>query len=290
MGSDRRFCQVAENRVSSFAVSRKSQRGGDKPQIVVRGLTKMFGSVAAVKNIELVAYEGEIVVVLGGSGAGKTTLLKLLIGLNKPTSGAIFIGDVDIVPLGEIRLNAVRQKLGMVFQYAALLDSLDVLDNVAFPLREHSKLSEKEIRARVSGQLEALGLKGVEGRYPSELSGGMRKRVGLARALMMDPQILLYDEPTSGLDPLTSRQVDDLIVETRDRCNVTSIVISHDMASAMAIADYVYVLSEGTVAGEGTPRELLEGKSALAKTFLESSGISTEALLRGLERADAPQS
>lgn len=248
---------------------------------MVSALTKQYGSVTAVRDVELTAYAGEIVVVLGGSGAGKTTLLKLLIGLEKPTAGSIHIGEVDIVPLGEIRLNSVRRKLGMVFQYAALLDSLNVLDNVAFPLREHARLTEKEIRTRVSAQLEALGLVGIESRYPSELSGGMRKRVGLARALMMDPEILLYDEPTSGLDPITSRQVDDLIVETRNRCGVTSIVISHDMASAMAIADYIYVLSGGSVAGEGTPKELLEGKSALAKTFLESSGISTAALLRG---------
>lgn len=255
---------------------------GGAPQITVRGLTKKYGAVTAVHDIELTAYKGEIVVVLGGSGAGKTTLLKLLIGLEKPTSGSIHIGDIDIAPLGEIRLNTVRRKLGMVFQYAALLDSLNILDNVAFPLREHTELSEDEIRKRVSGQLESLGLVGIETRYPSELSGGMRKRVGLARALMMDPEILLYDEPTSGLDPITSRQVDDLIVATRDRCGVTSVVISHDMASAMAIADYVYLLSGGTVAGEGTPKELMEGKSDLARTFLESSGISTDAIRASL--------
>lgn len=241
--------------------------------ITVVGLSKRFNDIVAVDDVNLTVNRGEIVVILGGSGAGKTTLLKMLIGLTRPTSGSICVGADDITQLGELRLNTVRRKLGMVFQYAALLDSLNVLDNVAFPLREHTGLSEKEIRARVIQQLEGLGLSGVENRFPSELSGGMRKRVGLARALMMDPEILLYDEPTSGLDPITSRQVDALICETRDRLGVTSIVISHDMTSAMDIADYVYLLSAGGVAGEGTPAELAAGKSALAETFLSASGL-----------------
>jgi phospholipid/cholesterol/gamma-HCH transport system ATP-binding protein len=180
-------------------------------------------------------------------------------------------------------MNEVRRKFGMVFQYAALLDSLDVLDNVAFPLREHTQLKEREIRERVLDKLRILGLEGTEKRYPSQLSGGMRKRVALARALMLEPQIIVYDEPTSGLDPLTSRMVDDLIVETRERFGVTSVVISHDMASALRIADFIFLLAKGRLVGQGTPAELVTGKIQLAREFLEASGIAAEKLLLARE-------
>ena len=173
-------------------------------------------------------------VIIGGSGAGKTTMLRMLIGLEKPSRGHIYIDGVDIAPLGDVAMNVVRQKFGMVFQYAALLDSLNVFDNVAFPLREHRKqMSRKDVRDKVLSMLESLGLGGKDLHMPSELSGGQRKRVGLARALMLEPEILVYDEPTSGLDPLTSRMVDDLIEETRDRYGITSVVISHDMALSL---------------------------------------------------------
>ncbi len=252
---------------------RTERRGLARPEIAARHVTKRFGETLALDDVSLEAGRGEIVVVLGGSGAGKTTLLRLLVALERPTSGSILVGETDLASASEVALNRVRRQMGMVFQYAALLDSLTVLDNVAFPLREHTKLSEREIRERVARQLAELGLPGIEARFPSELSGGMRKRVGLARALMMDPRLLFYDEPTSGLDPLTSRQVDELILRTRDRLGVTSVVISHDMLSAMTIADYVYVLSSGRLAAEGTPRELLAGKSPLATDFLRASGI-----------------
>jgi phospholipid/cholesterol/gamma-HCH transport system ATP-binding protein len=187
---------------------------------------------------------------------------------------------VDIAPLSERQMNEVRRKFGMVFQYAALLDSLNVLDNLAFPLREHTKLREKEIRKKVLEKLAILGLEGTEKRFPSQLSGGMRKRVGLARALMLEPEIIVYDEPTSGLDPLSSRMVDDLIKETRERFGVTSVVISHDMASALRIADYIFLISKGRMMGEGTPNELASGENDLANQFLESSCIATDKLLR----------
>jgi phospholipid/cholesterol/gamma-HCH transport system ATP-binding protein len=247
--------------------------------IVVRNVTKRFGDFAALTDVDMTVHRGQIAVVIGGSGAGKTTLLRLLIGLEKPTSGAIYIDGVDIAPLGETEMNQVRRKFGMVFQYAALLDSLDVMENVAFPLREHTKLKEREIRERVLDKLRVLGLEGVDKRFPSQLSGGMRKRVALARALMLEPQIIVYDEPTSGLDPLTSRMVDELIVETRDRFGVTSVVISHDMTSALKIADYIFLLAKGKLVGEGTPERLVTGKLKLAREFLEASGIAAEQLL-----------
>ena len=178
-------------------------------------------------------------------------------------------------------MNKVRRKFGMVFQYAALLDSLNVLDNVAFPLREHTRLSAREIEKRVDEKLTLLELPNIGHKFPSELSGGMRKRVGLARALMLEPEIIVYDEPTSGLDPLTSRLVDKLIKETSERFGVTSVVISHDMTSALQIADRIFILSNGQLVGEGSPQEILAGKVELANEFLRSSGISTESVLSG---------
>jgi phospholipid/cholesterol/gamma-HCH transport system ATP-binding protein len=219
-------------------------------------------------------------VIIGGSGAGKTTLLKILIGLDRPTSGHIYVDGRDMANLGERELNKVRQKFGMVFQYSALLDSMNVLENVAFPLREHTRLRDKEIRERVIDKLKILGLEGTEKRFPSQLSGGMRKRVGLARALMLEPAILMYDEPTSGLDPITARMVDELIVETRDRFGVTSIVISHDMAGALRIADEIHLLSKGRIVVSGSPAELVHGKNETVQEFLQSSGIDAEALIR----------
>jgi len=247
---------------------------------VVSHVTKRFDSFTALDGVNMTVRRGHIAVIIGGSGAGKTTLLRLLIGLEKPTSGAVLVDGLDIVPLGDRKMNEVRRKFGMVFQYAALLDSLTVLDNVAFPLREHTKLREKEIRERVLDKLSLLGLENIERRFPSQLSGGMRKRVALARALMLEPEIIVYDEPTSGLDPLTSRRVDDLIREMRDRFGVTSIVISHDMASALKIADYLLLLEAGRVMGDGSPKELASGDNDLANRFLESSCIATDKLLR----------
>lgn len=265
----------------ALARSRVGFRGTvtGEPHIVVERLAKRFGSFEALADVDMTIGRGEITVIIGGSGAGKTTLLKILIGLERATSGSIRVNDLDIARLSERELSKVRRRFGMVFQYSALLDSMNVLDNVAFPLREHTKLSEREIRERVHEKLGALGLENVEELFPSELSGGMRKRVGLARALMLEPEAVLYDEPTSGLDPITSRKVDDLIIETRDRYGVTSIVISHDMAGALRIADQIVLLSRGRVVAAGRPRELVARGAELLKEFIDSSGIEVERLL-----------
>jgi len=244
--------------------------------IVVEHVSKSFGDVKVLRDVNMLVRRSEVGVIIGGSGAGKTTLLKLLIGLDKPTTGAIYINGQDIAPLGDRPMNEVRRKFGMVFQYAALLDSLSVMDNVAFPLREHTKFSNKEIRARVLEKLKILELAGTEERFPSELSGGMRKRVALARALMLDPEIIVYDEPTSGLDPVTSRLVDELILQTRDRFGVTSVVITHDMAGALRMADKVFLLAEGKLVAEGSPRDFIRSDDRLVSDFIESSAIATE--------------
>lgn len=250
-----------------------------QPHILVEGLQKRFGSFVALSDIDMQIPRGDVTVIIGGSGAGKTTLLKILIGLDRPTAGSIRIDDLEITKLPERELNRVRRRFGMVFQYSALLDSMDVLDNVAFPLREHTKLREREIRDRVRDKLAVLGLEGAESKFPSELSGGMRKRVGLARALMLEPEVVMYDEPTSGLDPITSRMVDDLILETRERFGVTSVVISHDMAGALRMADQIVLLAKGRVVAAGQPRELVQSNVELLREFVESSGIEVDRLL-----------
>jgi phospholipid/cholesterol/gamma-HCH transport system ATP-binding protein len=262
--------------------STEKRRGPPPAEIVVlQDVHKAYGPAEVLKGVSLVAQRGETTVIIGGSGAGKTTLLRLIIGLEEPTSGHILIDGEDIVGLSEREKNRVRQKCGMVYQYAALLDSITVLDNVAFPLIEHTKLSRKEIQQKVLDKLDVLGLdKSVAAKFPSQLSGGMRKRVGLARALMLEPPILIYDEPTSGLDPLTSRLVDDLIDEMRQRFNVTSIVISHDIASCFRIAHQAILLIRGKVVARGTPDELARGSSDVARDFIARSGVDVDHVTR----------
>jgi phospholipid/cholesterol/gamma-HCH transport system ATP-binding protein len=253
--------------------------------VVLRDVKKEYNGQQVLKGIDFTARRKETVVIIGGSGAGKTTLLRLIVALDRPTSGQILVEGENIAGLSERELNRIRMKFGMVYQYAALLDSINVLDNVAFPLVEHTKLSKKEIRDRVLDKLEILGLdpKVVAPKFPSELSGGMRKRVGLARALMLEPPILVYDEPTSGLDPLTSRMVDDLIEEMRERFNVTSIVISHDIASCFRIAHQAILLIEGRVEACGPPDSLLNGNSEVAREFIRNSGVDVGSLSRVTE-------
>ncbi len=247
--------------------------------IVLRDVHKTFGDTEVLAGIDLVCKRGETTCIVGGSGAGKTTLLRLVVALEKPTSGSILIDGVDIVPLRERDLNGVRQKFGMVYQYAALLDSINVLDNVAFPLVEHTNLHKDEIRRRVVEKLKILELdESVLKKFPAELSGGMRKRVGLARALMLDPPIVVYDEPTSGLDPLTSRAVDDLIEATRRRFGVTSLVITHDIASCFGIADQAVLLSKGKIVARGRPDELAHGENEVARNFIRLSGVNVDAI------------
>lgn len=249
--------------------------------IFVDNVKKSFGKNAVIHGITMHLRRKETAVIIGGSGAGKTTMLRMLIGLEKPTTGHIWLDGEDIGAVTEYGLNRVRQKFGMVYQYAALLDSLTVFDNVAFPLREHRKhMSKNEIRDKVVGMLELLGVKGKENHMPSELSGGQRKRVGLARGLMLDPQILIYDEPTSGLDPPTSRMVDDLIEETRDRFGVTSVVISHDMASTFRIAHQAFLVIQGRVVASGSPDELAFGDNEVAREFISASGIGPDRISR----------
>jgi phospholipid/cholesterol/gamma-HCH transport system ATP-binding protein len=232
-----------------------------------------FGTQQVLRDISLEVPRGKIAVILGGSGSGKTTLLRIIVGLLRPTSGAVSIDGEDITTLSTDQLQRARERWAMVFQYSALLDSLTVLENIALPLREHEQLTVAECRIRVLELLDSLEISGSEDRYPSELSGGMRKRVAVARALIRRPSLIVYDEPASGLDPLTARRVDELIVKTRELYGVTSLVISHDMAQATRLADKVYVLDGGIVAASGTLAAVRAEPGGLAARFFAASRI-----------------
>lgn len=247
------------------------------PLLEIRDLKKTYGGKTVLAGVDLVVERGETVVVLGGSGSGKSTLARLLVGLEPATSGHILLDGRDLVGLSEDELAHERKRFAMVFQKYALLDSLTVYDNVAFPLVERG-MAKAEIHERVMRQLEALGVADAAGKLPGELSGGMSKRVGIARAMVMDPEILVYDEPTSGLDPVTSRVVDELIGEVRERFCVTSIVITHDMATAWGIADRVVLLDGGRIAIDGAPNDVLASGDPRIRPFADASGVDPSRL------------
>jgi len=213
--------------------------------IRLNNVKKCFGDKEALKGISLTIQKGETIAIIGGSGSGKSTLLRLMIGLDRPTSGAIHIGDENIAVLDEDALDRVRLRMGMVFQYSALFDSMSVGENVAFGLREHTHKSEEEIRRIVREKLALVGLPDAAGLMPQELSGGMKKRVGLARAIATDPEIIFYDEPSSGLDPIMTAKIDELIIDMQKKLGVTSVVVTHDMASASRIADRIAMIYDG---------------------------------------------
>ncbi len=213
--------------------------------IRIVNVTKKFGQKVALKNINLEIADGETLAIIGGSGSGKSTLLRLMIGLIQPTSGEIWIGDDEISRMSEKEIMRVRLRMGMVFQYSALFDSMTVGDNVAFGLVEHTNFDKEKIQAIVKEKLHQVGLDGVENRMPNELSGGMKKRVSLARAIAFGPEIIFYDEPSSGLDPITTNRIDELIIETQRALNVTSIVVTHDMVSACRIANRIAMVYNG---------------------------------------------
>ncbi len=237
--------------------------------IEVKDLRFSVGGKQILCGANLGVAPGEILSVMGMSGSGKTTLLHCIGGLTAPTSGQIRIGDAQIVGMTETALNHVRERMGMVFQYAALFDSLSVFDNVAFGLRRRSRIGNDEIKQNVAEKLALVGLPGTENMFPSELSGGMAKRVGLARALAMSPEILLYDEPTSGLDPVMESVIDELIMQMRDQLGVTSIVVSHSIASIFRISDKIAMIHGGEVLASGTPDQIKNCDNPVVRQFIE---------------------
>ena len=245
----------------------------DTISIRVIDLVKSFGSQRVLDGINLEVERGKITVIIGKSGGGKSVLMKHLIGLMKPDSGEIWIDDVEITHLREVELNEVRKKFGMLFQEAALFDSMNVTENVAFPLQEHTRLSKKEIDSAVNERLRQVGLLGAEDKMPSELSGGMKKRVGLARALALDPEIILFDEPTSALDPVISLTIADMIKETQTHLKKTYVVISHDIMGMFRIADRVAMLSNGKIVATGSPYDIKRSDQEAVREFLKATKI-----------------
>jgi phospholipid/cholesterol/gamma-HCH transport system ATP-binding protein len=245
----------------------------DPVHVRVRGVAKSYAGHAVLKNVSFDIYRGLTNVIVGASGSGKTVFLRQLIRLEKPDAGRIEVDGQDIVPLKEVELNETRKKFGMVFQMSALFDSMDVFDNVAFPLREHTKLGRGEIKSKVEEALTVLGVAHAIHKLPSELSGGMKKRVAVARAVVMKPAIIIYDEPTTGLDPLTSRTADELIDTTRERFGVTSVVISHDMESVFTIGHHVSLLYKGEMELSAPRDEFVRSKNTRVQEFLTASGV-----------------
>jgi phospholipid/cholesterol/gamma-HCH transport system ATP-binding protein len=237
--------------------------------IKVVDLHKTFGGQKVLKGINLELENGKITTIIGGSGSGKTVLLKHLNALLLPDRGSVLVDGNDITKLGERRLNEVRRKFGVLFQGAALLDSMTLYDNVAFPLREKSKIVETEIRKRAEERLAQVGLAGMGYKYPAEVSGGMKKRAGLARALVMEPEIVLFDEPTTGLDPLLGKSIHELIRKMHATFGFTGVIVSHDIPEVFRISDRVAMLANGLIAEVGATQEFVASRNPIVRQFLQ---------------------
>lgn len=240
--------------------------------IEIVNLSKSFDGHVVLDDLNLNINTGETTVIIGRSGCGKSVLLKHIIGIMKPESGQVLIDGKDVARMDEKELNALRMKFGMLFQGAALFDSLNVLENVAFGIIEHMDVGNDEIKKRVKESLALVGLKGIEYKKPAELSGGMRKRVGLARAICLRPQIILYDEPTTGVDPIMGDAINDLIIELHNKLKITSIAVTHDMTSAYKIADRIAMLYNGKIIAVGTPDEIKNTKDPVVRQFVTGAG------------------
>jgi phospholipid/cholesterol/gamma-HCH transport system ATP-binding protein len=252
----------------------EAAKDGSASAVAVEGLHKSFGSQKVLNGINLTVSRGETLAVLGRSGTGKSVLLRLIIGLEKPDSGSVLIHGQDIAGLALDQLGEIRKKMGFLFQHAALYDSLTVEQNVAFPLRHHRKtMSKSELGDRVMQLLAEVGMEGHLEKMPSDISGGMQKRVGLARALALDPDILLLDEPTAGLDPISSGEIDDLVLKLQQEHHMASIVVTHDLHSAKTIADRLALLNEGSVVIEGSYEELQRSDIKFVREFLGHSSL-----------------
>lgn len=243
--------------------------------IKLKDVHKVFNGLWVHRGINLSIKEGEIVSLIGSSGSGKTVLLKEVIGLLRPDKGEIFVMGRNVVALNEKSLLEIRKNVGLVFQGSALFDSLTVFDNIAYPLREHLRLGKKEIRERVAETLHLVGLDGVEGKMPAELSGGMKKRVAVARAIATNPKIMLYDEPNTGVDPINARKINELILGLREKLGVTSMVVTHDMQSVKMVTDRIAMLYDGKIVAEGTWKDFEESEDPFIREFMTGGMVFT---------------
>jgi phospholipid/cholesterol/gamma-HCH transport system ATP-binding protein len=246
---------------------------GEEPKIKMVDVHKAFGAKVVLKGVNLAIRSGESMVVIGGSGTGKSVLIKHMIGLLRPDRGRVFVDGVEVEGLDESGLVELRKKFGMLFQGAALFDSLTVWENVGFGLKRHMKLRDADIKGIAVEKLRMVGLRNVEDLMPSALSGGMRKRVGLARAIAMDPEIILYDEPTTGLDPIMADVINDLIIKLREEIHATSVAITHDMVSAYKIADRIAMLYQGEIQAVGTPDEIRGCDNPIVQQFIHGRAV-----------------
>ncbi len=255
----------------------------DNEMIELRDVHKSFEENHVLRGINLNVSKGESLVIIGGSGSGKSVLLKHIIGLLRPDKGTVIVNSMDISELDEEGLSETRKKFGMLFQSSALFDSMKVWENVGFGLKRHTHLRESEIKETAVMKLKMVGLVDVEDAMPSDLSGGMRKRVGLARAIAMNPKILLYDEPTTGLDPIMADAINDLIIKMREDLEVTSVAITHDMRSANKIADTIAMLYNGVIIEQGSPEEINNTADPVVRQFIEGSAVGP-IILEGIVR------
>lgn len=249
--------------------------------IQIQGLRKGFNGTEVLRGVDFEIPDGETVVIIGRSGGGKSVLLKHLCGLLKPDAGSVIVDGADVVALSERELTPIRKKFGVLFQGAALFDSMTVFDNVAFPLREERKMTETEIGKRVEEALQIVDLLSAKDKKPAELSGGMRKRAGLARACVMYPKYILYDEPTTGLDPILADNINDLILRLRDHFKVTGVAVTHDLVSAYKISDRIAMLHEGRIYTVGTPQEIQANPDPVVRQFVAGTGDTTQEVQRG---------
>jgi len=236
--------------------------------IKIKNLTKYFGELKVLENVNLDIADSDSIAIIGPSGCGKSTLLRLLIRLDQPTSGAIIIDNQDIARLSGESLISLRKKIGMIFQTSALFDSMSVFENVAFALREHTQMSEKEIGRIVNEKLEMVELRGTGALKPSELSGGMQRRVGMARALAFNPKTILYDEPTTGLDPITAVTIENLMIKLSKELKVTSIIVTHVLQTVYRVAKQVFMLDQGKFINTGTPEQTKRSTDPIVKKFI----------------------
>ena len=239
-----------------------------------RDVNKAYGNKQVLRGADLKVYRGEVLVILGGSGSGKSVTLRHMLGLEAPDTGRVIVEDEDITDHPEEELYRVRKKFGMLFQSGALFDSMNVFENVAFPLREHTEMSEEEIARAVKEKLGLVNLPNTEHLMPVDLSGGMRKRVGLARSIVLDPKMILYDEPTTGLDPITSQKINELIIDLQSKLNVTSVVVTHDIQSAFSVGDRIAFLNKGVFEWVGTMEEARSSEHPVLREFLKASAVT----------------